>query len=511
VLELAYQGITISVNEKTPVLLLFSDGESIPLVFESWQQVSDTSVEFSFSNEVTVRITNTEADRTVFFTVSLPENAASLSLSLKPAKDYSIVEQTSSRTIFGSKTDMFVLNAPRRDGDTDTDALIIYADAAAVSYRPVNPESSLSFEAVSELELAGGDAYRATITSISERLVSAYESAPQEADEQATIAYIAAMSSYGRGTQALSRVPAAFRNSTTRTYLSTPYFNSLVQGNRGITAENTALASSLDAAIRNKDIDFFKTRDLGEYLIREQRSAQVNAFLQLPANSNFKTTQAAGIISVYSTLYPVRPTEAALLEPVIDACLTTIADSASLDGGRITISEERQPLDTAASVEIGTALISYGQVAQSPVHINVGQLIINSSCGAQISEFDLATLAELYRQLSKNNPAYPRYLLLSDSPDTPVWAWTIATSISYQRDAAGAITLGIDYAPGETHHVIIHGIPDFRGIQIYGVAYRSDPRFETYNSSGYVYDEATQTLLIKSVHRSRVETVRLTY
>ena len=43
------------------------------------------------------------------------------------------------------------------------------------------------------------------------------------------------------------------------------------------------------------------------------------------------------------------------------------------------------------------------------------------------------------------------------------------------------------------------------------MAFRTDPRFETYNSSGYVYKKTTETLLLKSRHKTEFEKVRLVY
>ena len=57
--------------------------------------------------------------------------------------------------------------------------------------------------------------------------------------------------------------------------------------------------------------------------------------------------------------------------------------------------------------------------------------------------------------------------------------------------------------------MIIHGVKPFTSIEIYGLAFRTDPRFEIYNSSGYVYDPAAETLLLKYRQRSAAETVRL--
>ena len=57
----------------------------------------------------------------------------------------------------------------------------------------------------------------------------------------------------------------------------------------------------------------------------------------------------------------------------------------------------------------------------------------------------------------------------------------------------------------------LKGIPAFQQIFIYDMAFRTDPRFETYNSSGYVYKSDSQTLLLKSRHKSENENIRMSY
>ena len=74
-----------------------------------------------------------------------------------------------------------------------------------------------------------------------------------------------------------------------------------------------------------------------------------------------------------------------------------------------------------------------------------------------------------------------------------------------------SVTYTIDFPLEQTHYIILRGVPAFRGIYIYGMSYRTDPRFETYNSSGYVYKFDTNALLLKSRHKSELETVRLVY
>ena len=64
---------------------------------------------------------------------------------------------------------------------------------------------------------------------------------------------------------------------------------------------------------------------------------------------------------------------------------------------------------------------------------------------------------------------------------------------------------------GSTHYVILKGIKKFTSIYIYDIAFRTDSRFESYNSSGYIYKPESMTLLLKSRHKEDVEDVRFDY
>ena len=44
---------------------------------------------------------------------------------------------------------------------------------------------------------------------------------------------------------------------------------------------------------------------------------------------------------------------------------------------------------------------------------------------------------------------------------------------------------------------------------MYGIPFRSDARFEMYNSSGYTYNASSKILYVKMRHKSEYETIRL--
>ena len=70
-------------------------------------------------------------------------------------------------------------------------------------------------------------------------------------------------------------------------------------------------------------------------------------------------------------------------------------------------------------------------------------------------------------------------------------------------------TIVLDFPQGDSHYVIINGVAPFKSIEIYGLSFRTDYRFETYNSSGYVYDSKTNTLFLKYRHKAGTEIVNL--
>ena len=117
----------------------------------------------------------------------------------------------------------------------------------------------------------------------------------------------------------------------------------------------------------------------------------------------------------------------------------------------------------------------------------------------------------MYPIVVHKNNFYPHFEILSFDNGRAVWAFTCAENISYKNDNAGTVTLAIDFPLSYTHYVIIDGIERFQSIYIYDLAFRTDFRFETYNSSGYVYQRDTSTLLLKSRHKSQLETIRLVY
>ena len=57
--------------------------------------------------------------------------------------------------------------------------------------------------------------------------------------------------------------------------------------------------------------------------------------------------------------------------------------------------------------------------------------------------------------------------------------------------------------------MLISGLRSFSKIQMRDIDYRSDPQFENWNAPGWIYSPSEQTLLVKLVHRTPVEHIKI--
>jgi len=104
---------------------------------------------------------------------------------------------------------------------------------------------------------------------------------------------------------------------------------------------------------------------------------------------------------------------------------------------------------------------------------------------------------------------YPRSMVIGSAVNG-LWAWTAASSVSATQEN-NVLDIAVSFPMAETHHIMIRGIRPFEKIQIYNMDYPTDPQFERYDSSGWVYSAQDQILTVKLKHREPVEHIKIYY
>ena len=163
-------------------------------------------------------------------------------------------------------------------------------------------------------------------------------------------------------------------------------------------------------------------------------------------------------------------------------CLVAISEACSIENNIIRLEENEASLPILDSISVGMALVTYGQLTGNTDYKATGNLIVNSYITPEVSS-NLYIMTELYPIVVPNNPYYPHIDIIANAANSgnnkPIWAWTIARDIGFTKNSSGDVTLTIDFPQGETNHSIINGVKPFRRIDIYDIAFRTDPKFES--------------------------------
>ena len=514
--HIAYKGIQFSADDKNPVE--FTSGDtSHKAVLKSFEETeSSCTLIFSDSIKITFALADSSDNAPLMITADFPSKISFVSINVKPLTGFAFTEQKAKQTIVEGRNATYSLLAPL----IQDSRLVLLQTSKFARYSTYVKQTEFSIDAASELAGSTKTELQTTINALSSTIISEFVrqstsdvSFTANLTEQTVISYAAAMSSAGRYNEALNSIPDSFIKGTKRTYQSAPFFGNLAKVSPGLQVQVENFKNMITNAIETSSCNIFAVPDIAEYLLINESEPSVRRVLAMPASltdNTFTVAQAAGILRVYSRLKTAEVEACELLSPVLEPCVKKISDSCKLEGNKILISENDTNLSVIAAVSAGDAFVQYGIASANPSIERCGYLILNSYL-TDLAGIDLRTLSEIYPIIVHDNPYYPHFTKIRVINGAPIWAWTIARDIKITIDENQTFYVDIDFPLGLTHYVIINGINPFRRIQIYNMDFRTDPQFEIYNSSGYVYRAAFKGLLLKSRHKAQHEIIKLYY
>ena len=489
----SFKGISFTADDVHPAVLLNSKTQNqTPLTLLSWEQPSPQSFKFNFTENtaLTFTVSDTSPRASLSIAAQLPDSDSSLSLYYNPVSGYSVTEQSRSKQLFSSKNISYTMSA-NQIKDTQ---IILTKNANVAMYTRLDPTKAFTFASIPmDSQTATAAAYETTVSDFRNTLVSQANSAFSDSStisETVVAAFVAEMASQSRYQEAIKAVPDSFKNGARRTYFTSPYFNTLVAMNPSLVMANENFASMIQNAIEHNSIDVFSADNIADYMLRNEKLENVNLLAALPATiQDFQPTlvQATSILQVYLSLKKADSPLAEAFQPVTEQCLNSITQACTLSvsDDTLTLHDRDFVAGFVQTVETGIVLINYGKLFAVPEYCAGGYMLIN-------------------------NANYPHSLVMDKNSNETVWAWTCASNITYEENENSSEALiTVSFKQGDSHYIIINGIKPFVGIEIYGLSFHTDPRFETYNSSGYIYNEKTHTLFLKSRHKVSNEKIRL--
>lgn len=512
-LRMSYNGLNLFFDDTTPAVIRKNGTDISPVQLVSWEKKDALSYILNFTEnvKVTFELATDDLSSSLAIIADLPSGVMDIAFPYSISSNMKVQKDDSNRVVLNGKKSSWELAAFSLDsGYFDLNSRDFIG-----TYSVYNENEKFTFDSIVDLEIANNLIYEQNIQSLKDNLIAAYKANTTESNitEQVIVSYLSAQLDKSNYIQALDDIPANLKRSNKRTYLSAPYLNTLEDMNKLLESAIADYEKKITESANNGSLDIFTVHNIANFMLVHSRPADVTKLLQNAVNADISTcsiTQATGILSVYDSLRDYNSEYASVLLPAIEPCVERITDSCTFENNVLTISENDTFLSVIQGVETGIAIMRYGYITNNPTLQKAGYVIVNSYLSDSTS-FDLRTLANIYPLIAYNNKNYPHFEKIHTDGNKLLWAWTCAKSIAYEKDSDGSITLTIDFPEGYTHYVIVNGLPAFSSIYIYNMAFRTDPRFETYNSSGYVYKNNTQTLLLKSRHKTRYETVRLEY
>ncbi|UTC62054.1 hypothetical protein E4O05_11115 [Treponema sp. OMZ 787] len=541
-LHIVSNGLDFYITDQTPILAKTTGNEDLTLKVLDYKK-TDNSFSVICSNDVLIDFTSylSETSDSVKISVSMPSEIETVYFPWKLTQS-SRLERQDEQIFLRYGKDRFVFRGGYGFGNSDDSTefphLILSSSKKTAFYETYVQSESLDFDAIQRIPIASEEEYNKTKQLFRENALEHFSSviSAKNYNEELLTAYIAEKAYRGEYAKALASASASLLPKEKRTYISSTFYDNLVQNDKMLAANYRKKLSGIESGITKGELAVFDMEALIPFLINNSRAALIPALEKLAANSKQEALNsffAVGLLEAAMDFALYFPNKQNIFMENSEKCETVLKESLiSIDEG-IYISADKKAIDTEKTLQAASVLIRYGSSYPDKVAWKaVGQALYSSifSLGggspALPSSFDiqgdkakklglmandaLILYAEkLYPAAIRDNPHYPHAESLALKSEPGIWAWTSAQEINVLKNDAKIFSFRISSKTGNTHYLIIRGIRPFYRIQIHGLDFRTDPRFEIYNSSGYVYDERTRTLLLKMKHKKDDEDIVL--
>jgi hypothetical protein len=353
-------------------------------------------------------------------------------------------------------------------------------------------------------------------------------------DEDSVVAYAAEALRRGSYKAAVSAIPASFITGSRYSYESSVYLGRMDLAFRSFINLEREKISRLSRLINEKSLDILREPHVFEFLATRAYLNFMDDSRELirsidPATVNLES--AAGILEGDLDLRGRHNPGENPFERLADQACFVISENIQRLEDDLVLVVRGGHVDTEFNLRLGKALAAWAEAKEQEDWAGAGRSMVLSVLsltgetgdipagftlsdeGSLVPEDTSISAPRIYRILAAHSPEfsdyYPRAAGIGASVNG-IWAWTAAQELSASTDGA-VMDIAVTFPIGETHYMMIRGIRPFTKIQLYNIDYRTDPQFERYDSSGWVYQAQDQVLVLKMKHRTAVEHIRIFY
>lgn len=507
------------------------DGIRRPLIPQTMLISANTArFQLSGGSVLAFYVQNSGGGDELIVSAHLAEDALSLELPYRLTRNAAVGSRQSARMVIVHNRQEYTFD--RNILDTEREFIAFSHKDPVITYRLVMSEAAFNPSNYIISGAMGKPFYDDLVRQWSAKALSEWQSRIREtADDEALVAaYVAAQAERGDYAAALARIPEAFLNGAGRGFLSAPYIGRLEQAARAMTRFEEERSANFERILQESRYEFLREYKAFDYLLQRSKTALFEEAIQyiktLPPDS-LQLEQCPGVFESwwsYDHWYKGKENPFDLLA---NQARLLVSESLVKDADNARVFLERGALiDLFYNIRLGMSISVYGESAGNSEWAAVGRSLVLSALSFSDAAGNVAARLRINEaggfedaeagSVIAASEIYP-YLGLSDfyphavGADTVMfgaWLWTASPAVgaSYKNNV---LEFNVRFPLSSPHYLMIFGIRPFSRIQMRGMDYRSDPQFERYNSPGWAYLPQEQILLVKLVHRTEVEAVKI--
>ena len=350
----------------------------------------------------------------------------------------------------------------------------------------------------------------------------------QGLDNNLLTSFISESLKRGRLAQIENIVNTISSKETEFNFLSATFSGNVVNTNSSRRIMNDTLKKRISTAVKSEDLTLFHETNLMQELTWISSYALIRDFSEFVSSidlgKRFEPAVLTGMAEVYKDSIKIETDQYldlmrlySVIEEQIFPSLTRVNDGLFLAGGKESL------FDTLLSIRTGLALYEIGRIESENLFETIGRSMVVSVLSLTddsglIPEFidregdihgdNYYGADTLYPNLVSNE-YYPHVVNFKGTAGTDISVWTAANTVSYISNKNSS-EFDFTYPRGGVHHLVIKGVEPFKNLQMNGINWNSDKRFQYY-SSGWVYEREEKTLYVKLTQKRTREKIVLNY
>jgi hypothetical protein len=291
------------------------------------------------------------------------------------------------------------------------------------------------------------------------------------------------------------------------TFFSSVYLGDLLNWAAKLQQDDTAASSRLLEQIRKRDLSVFLSGNVIQFAADRASPPVWDELVRFSSEIDLQQVNLPVALGMLTSYYTASSIDPALLKQ-FDRFSSLI--NSIVFPGIVKLKEgfflEWEPgrVDVAASIQAGRVLLLAGNAEKDEVLSSIGRDLILSSLGLSDKQgflpqrilFSDQTFQGTEGKISpeqiypwiQENPYYPRFISLSKELGRGNWLF-IAADVSAISIQPQEYRFRFRFPVGAIHHFIFKGAKPYREIQIWGIPWRNDPRFERYPVGSFFLED----------------------